>query len=207
MMKHEKYFWQVTFLGLILVEVFQLGTRAVSDTDLAPLGGDASEAWRINITGQGLGDSFASGGSGEQTFRYDGVDDTTDSGALREETRDAWGITTGGQTIGDGSTSDDGDERAPLRENTNSATDLGALGVETSEAWGINTSEQPLGESLTSGAGSERLFLGDGTTDLSALGGEAGEAAGFIVPIFVVAGIVFLALGGILVHTGPKRKN
>jgi probable HAF family extracellular repeat protein len=132
-------------------------------------GGSNSEAFAINLSGQAVGDSQASGDSHRPVlFAGDDVKDLGASTKDSETLKTAYGINLDGQIVGRYDT-ESGAVHA-LRFTDNRVTDLGTLGGGNSEALGINRSGVIVGDSETgNGATHAFVFRGGFMQDLGVL--------------------------------------
>lgn len=164
------------------------------EQDLGTLGGQNSEAFGINRSGEivGIADTSA---SGAHAFYY-GIGGMQDLGTLGGRNSGATGINDHDQITGWSALAGDNAQHAFLYQN-GTMTDLGTLGGTESGAFAINNAGAIVGTSTLDAAGNIRhafLYANGVMTDLGTLGGatdtfaNAINDAGQVVGNLVVGG-------------------
>jgi probable HAF family extracellular repeat protein len=148
--------------------------------DLGTFGGDRSQAYALNVSGQVVG--WADLSSEPWIYRAFLWDPATskmrDLGTLGGDWSVAWALNNSGQVVGHAGTAD-GFYHAFLWEAAHGMRDLGTLGGEHSEAYLINDSGQVVGVAETT-EGTFHAFLWDrkhGMQDLGTLSGYESVAS------------------------------
>jgi probable HAF family extracellular repeat protein len=146
--------------------------------DLGTLGGDSSEPWGVNSSGQVCGIAqTADFPHYYHAFRYsDGG--MTDLDTLGSSYSAAWAINDAGQVVGDVAVSG-ANRHAFLYSDNGPMVDLGTLGGDTSSAFGINNQGQVVGQAAVTGTYLTHAFLYNGNgpmMDLGTLGGDRSTA-------------------------------
>jgi probable HAF family extracellular repeat protein len=156
--------------------------------DLGTLGGNESEAYGMDSSGQVVGQSNVAGNASHHAFLYSGIPGAGgqmhDLGTLGGSTSKAAAINERGQIVGYAFTADDLETHAFLYSGTpgvdGAMTDLGTLGGGDAEASGVNVRGDIVGYSLTPAADAFHAFLYANArmTDLGTLGGLTSFAYG-----------------------------
>lgn len=152
---------------------FIYDTSTSTMTDLGTLGGNHSEGFSINNSGEVTGSSFLSNGQ-EHPFLYDGSsmkDISLASGSGQS-------INTAGDVVGYYYDSKLNSDQAFLDHN-GTVSDIGTLGGSDASAYGINDSGLIVGQSLITNETAYHAFSYNGTMkDLGTLGGLSSYALG-----------------------------
>lgn len=153
---------------------------AISLLELGTLGGNFTQGYAINNSGQITGQSHLTGGVERRPFVYSGGS-MTDLGTLGGTNTIGRGINDSGQVVGFSAVSGDNPTHAFFYTESTGMTDLGTLGGDISQALDINNSGQVVGFSSLTGSTPLHAFLyteSDGMTDLGTLGGAGSFARG-----------------------------
>jgi len=153
-------------------------------SDLGTLGGTASEAWKINDSGQAVGYSYTTGDASTHATLWNG-NALTDLGTLGGTNSTAENINNAGQIVGWSLLPDEETTHAVVW-NGATLTDLAALGGTgtTSYAFDINSSGQIAGFSeIAAGSSHATLWDGNSLVDLNIFLPENLIAAGWVLTL------------------------
>lgn len=145
-------------------------------TDIGSLGGDFSNAFAINASGQVVGySSTADNSSRNYAFIWDPVHGMQSLGNLADGHSSAYGINAFGQVVGASNPADASKIHAFLWDAAHGMQDLGALGDGDSQAYGINDLGQVVGYSGADGI--YHAFVWDVDHGMQALGTLGGDVS------------------------------
>lgn len=203
----------IFLVGISATSIPVIASAEWSIVSLGTLGGDESDAYAINNSGQVTGIYRPTDSANLRTFITgpNGIS-MTDLGTLGGPFSTVpYDINDSGQVVGSSSSLDDREQHAFITgPNGAGMTDLGTLGGFQSSAYGINNSGQVVGNSWTTSNIATHAFItgpnGVGMTDLGTLGGT-GSGATSINDFGQVAGDLGITGDIITSHafiTGPN---